>query len=328
MKQLSFHFGEEQPLEPSRTGAVLRRGMVFRPPDDEKQWVTLLLVGSDAGPGRPGNRTDTMIVVAFERGTGRAAALGIPRNLVRVPMAGEASRTVKKFPHALSGLYDWARAHPDLFPEAKDDVGATALKQTVSKLLGIRIDYYAMVDLDGFVDMVDVLGGVTINVKERIVDSVTRPAWGETKPTIDVHPGRTYHFSGRTALAYVRSRKASSDYRRMARQRCFLSAVAQQLDVKSVLLNFGRLASIAKESVRSDIPLDRVPDLVRLAATVNPRLTVTESFGLTYIKGRRPSDNYPVPAVERMRETVREIILADPEVLAERRGIETTAKSC
>jgi LCP family protein required for cell wall assembly len=319
--------GEELPLEPSRPGGVLRRGFVFEPPADERPWLTLLLIGSDAGPGRPGNRTDTMIVVALERGSGRAAALGIPRNLVRVPLAGVAARSVKRYPHALNSLYDWALARPELFPDGADP-GASALKQTISKLLGIRIDYYAMVDLDGFVDMVDALGGVTIHVEERIVDSVTRPAWGETKPTIDVLPGRTYHFTGRTALAYVRSRKASSDYRRMARQRCFLSAVADQLDVKSVLLHFGRLASIAKESVRTDIPLDRVPDLVRLAAAVDSKLTVTETFGLSYTKARRPADGYPIPAVERMREAVRDIFLSSPAELAERRGIGTAETSC
>jgi LCP family protein required for cell wall assembly len=294
---------------------------------EARPWVTLLLVGSDAGPERPGNRTDTMIVVALERGTGRAAALGIPRNLAGVPFTGAARRDVKRFPLPLNALYDWGLAHPALFPGGADP-GATALKQTISNLLGIRIDYYALVDLDGFVDMVDALGGVTIHVKERIVDSVTRPAWGETKPRIDVVPGRTYHFSGRTALAYVRSRKASSDYTRMARQRCFLSALAGQLDVRSVLRHFGRLATIAEESVRTDIPLDRVPDLVRLAAGVDPRLTVTETFGLDYIRGRRAGDGYPLPAVNRMRAAVRDLILLPPEDAAARRGVETAARSC
>jgi LCP family protein required for cell wall assembly len=298
-----------------------------QPLAEARPWVTLLLIGSDAGPERPGNRTDTMIVVALERGTGRAAALGIPRNIVGVPFTGEVRNTAKRFTQPLNALYDWGHAHESLFPGG-DDPGATALKQTISNLLGIRVDYYAMVDLDGFVDMVDALGGVTIHVKERIVDSVTRPAWGETKPTIDVLPGHTYHFSGRTALAYVRSRKASSDYTRMARQRCFLSAAARQVDVASVLLHFGSLASIAKQSVRTDIPLDRVPDLVRLAAAVDPELTVTETFGLDYVRGRRAADGYPLPAVNRMRAAVRRLILAPPEQVRERRGVETTAGSC
>ena len=330
--------GRLRPLVPGSLESVVRpapspavAGPWAPPPSpavaETRPWVTLLLVGSDAGPERPGNRTDTMIVVALERGTGRAAALGIPRNLADVPLVGEAGRALARFPQPLNGLYDWARARPSLFPGG-DDPGATALKQTISNLLGIRVDYYALVDLDGFVDMVDALGGVTIHVKERIVDSVTRPAWGETKPRIDVVPGRTYHFSGRTALAYVRSRKASSDYTRMARQRCFLSAVARQVDVASVLRHFGRLTAIAAESVRTDIPLDRVPDLVRLAAAVDPSLTVTETFGLAYVRARRPGDGYPVPAVNRVRAAVRDLILLSPEQAAARRGVDTVARSC
>jgi LCP family protein required for cell wall assembly len=311
-----LRLGQQQP------GTVVRgRGRVEHP------WVTVLLIGSDHGPERVGHRTDTMIVVALERDTHRAVALGVPRNLVAVPLVGPAARAVPKFPQPLNALYQYGLEHTSLFPGG-DDAGATALKQTVSGLLGIRVDYYAFVDLDGFVRMVDALGGVTILVKERLVDDVTRPAWGETKPHIDVLPGRRYHFDGRTALAYVRSRKASSDYRRMARQRCFLSALAAQLDARTVLRHFGALTAIARDAVRTDIPLRSLPDLVRLAAAVDPTLTVTESFGSDYIRTRRPSDGYPLPAIGRIRATVRDAIILDPGELEQRRGIETTARSC
>ena len=176
-------------------------------------------------------------------------------------------------------------------------------------MLGLRVDYYAMVNLDGFRDVVDALGGVTIRPRERIVDEVTRPAWGETKPRIDVYPGRTYHFNGRTALAYVRSRKASDDYTRMHRQRCFLTAMARQLDVVSVLRNFGSLASILESSVRTDITRDRLPDLVRLVSRLDPKRTLTVTFGRSYIARRRASDNAPLPDVPAIRRTARESIL-------------------
>lgn len=291
-------------------------------------WVTILLIGSDHGPERAGHRTDTMIVVALERGTRRALALGVPRNLVDVPLVGDAARAVPRFRQPLNALYQFALEHTSLFPGGENP-GATALKQTLSNLLGIRIDYYAFVDLNGFVEMVDALGGVRIDVKERLVDSVTRPAWGETKPRIDVRPGRAYTFSGRTALAYVRSRKASSDYTRMARQRCFLSALARQVDVKSVLLHFGSLTRIARENVRTDIPLRAVPDLVRLARAVDPRLTVTETFGpeFTMQRWRRP-DGYPRPVVWRMRAAVQDAILAPLDVHGESDGPTTVARSC
>ena len=313
-------------LPPVKPLAGSRRVLVTDGTSAGHPWVTVLLLGSDAGPGQWGDRTDTMIVVALERATGRAAAFGVPRNLVEVPLGGVAGRALRRFHQPLNALYSFARTRPELFPGGRD-AGATALKQTLSRLLGMRVDYYALVDLAGFTEIVDALGGVDIHVKERLVDEVTRPRWGESKPRIDVHPGRTYHFSGRDALAYVRSRKASNDYTRMARQRCFLSALAQQLDVLAVLRRFGSLAAAVEASVRTDIPLDRVPDLVRLAAATDPRKTVTETFGTAYISRRRASDRYPVPSVVRIRAAVREAILLPPGQL-ERRPLASMSRAC
>jgi LCP family protein required for cell wall assembly len=302
-------------------------GHVFLGADRELDhpWVTLLLMGSDRGPGNWGERTDTMIVAALQRGTGRAAAFGVPRNFVQVPLVGTAGRSLKRFPDSLNALYSFGRARPELFPGG-DDPGGTAVKQTLSRLLGIRIDYFALVDLLGFADLVDALGGVDVRVKERLVDEVTRPAWGEPKPTIDVHPGRTYHFYGREALAYVRSRKASNDYTRMNRQRCFLSAMARQVSVVTVLRNFGSLASTVEASVRTDIPLARVPDLLRLARSLEPDKTLTTTFGFDYIARRRARDRFPIPNIPKIRATVRDAIL-HPRVRAER-GISSAREAC
>ena len=291
-----------------------------------KPWTTILLLGTDEGPGNFGARTDTMILVAVQHGTGRAVAFGIPRNLVGVPLGGDVAKTIKRFGQPLNALYGFAGEKPELFPGGVDP-GATALKQAVSTLLGVRVDYFALVNLRGFADLVDGLGGVTILVKERLVDEVTRPAWGEPKPRIDVVPGRRYHFYGREALAYVRSRKASSDYTRMARQRCFLSAMAAQLDPVHVLRNFPALTGTVKRNVHTDVPLKRLPALIRLVAAIDPAETLTETFGSNYIASRRKADNYPLPKIAMMRNTVRDAIL-HPERAAAKRGIATTGKSC
>ena len=207
------------------------------------------------------------------------------------------------------------------------DEGAIALKQAVSNLLAVRVDYYALVNLVGFADLVDALGGVEINVKERLHDEVTRPAWGEPKPTIDVVPGRTYRFYGREALAYVRSRKDSSDYTRMARQRCFLSAMADQLDPVRAIRNFGSLARTIETNVSTDIPLNRLPSLVRLVGSVDSRRTLTVTFGFDYFFGRQKAGNYPVPALGRIRTTVRQAILT-PELLKRTGKAATAEQAC
>ena len=138
-------------------------------------WTTILLLGTDEGPGNLGARTDTIILAAIQHGTGRAAAFGVPRNLAQVPLGPKGT----PFKEPINALYGRSGG---------GETGARNLKQAVSALLGIRVDYYALVNLVGFADLVDALGGVEIVVKERLRDEVTRPAWGEPKPRIDVAP--------------------------------------------------------------------------------------------------------------------------------------------
>ena len=279
-----------------------------------KPWTTILLLGTDEGPGNWGARTDTIILAAIQHGTGRAAAFGVPRNLAQVPL-GAKGRLSKEPMNAIFGL------------NGGGEQGAAALKQAVSNLLAIRVDYYALVNLVGFADLVDALGGVEILVKERLHDEVTRAAWGEPKPRIDVEPGERHRFYGREALAYVRSRKDSSDYTRMARQRCFLSAMADQLDPVHAIRNFGSLAKTIETNVHTDIPLNRLPSLVRLVSSVDSSDTLTVTFSFDYFFGRQKSGNYPVPAIGRMRTTVRQAILT-PELLKRTGKAKTAKQSC
>ena len=279
-----------------------------------KPWTTILLLGTDEGPGNWGARTDTIILAAIQHGTGRAAAFGVPRNLAQVPLGPKGT----PFKEPINALYGRSGG---------GETGARNLKQAVSALLGIRVDYYALVNLVGFADLVDALGGVEILVKERLHDEVTRPAWGEPKPRIDVEPGERHRFYGREALAYVRSRKDSSDYTRMARQRCFLSAMADQLDPVQAIRNFGSLAKTIETNVHTDIPLNRLPSLVRLVSSVDSNETLTVTFGPEYFFGRQKAGNYPVPALGPMRTTVRRAILS-PELLQRQRQAKTATQTC
>ena len=141
--------GEVAPLERSP------RVVANAKPTGPKPWTTILLLGTDEGPGNWGARTDTIILAAIQHGTGRAAAFGIPRNLAQVPLGKEAE--------AVEGAAERA-----LRASGGGAAGASALKQAVSNLLGLRVDYYALVNLLGFADLVDALGGVEIEVKERL----------------------------------------------------------------------------------------------------------------------------------------------------------------
>jgi hypothetical protein len=120
--------------------------------------VTILLLGGDAGPGRRGRRTDTMIVASLELATGKVTLFGLPRNMVQVPLpdgpAADYFGQCRCFPRLLNELYAFAEdERPDLFPNSKRP-GIAAVAGAAEELLGLPIDHYALVDLLGFVDVV------------------------------------------------------------------------------------------------------------------------------------------------------------------------------
>ena len=112
-----------------------------------------------------------MIVVSIDPVTGWTAMLSVPRNNMNMPypetLPAYNAYDCHCYPALLNLLYGWAFAHPELFP-GESNPGGVAMKETLGHLLGIDIHYFALVDLFGFVDVIDALGGVTINVTERV----------------------------------------------------------------------------------------------------------------------------------------------------------------
>lgn len=294
-------------------------------PWDGKRRVTFLLVGADAGPYRYGLRTDTMIVASIDPGTRRTALFGIPRNLSGVPFPPGADTDLETFPDLLNALWGYAEHTPGLFPGTRHP-GAAALKRTIGHLLGLRIDYLIAVDLRGFVEVVDALGGVTVNVQRHIWDAgVSPPIEGEPPIAIDLEPGR-HTLDGREALAYSRTRWASSDYDRMHRQRCLLGALSRQANPVKLLRALPRLATTIKRFVFTDVPLRELPGLVELLAGLKAGEMVGVSFApplydVTLDTWDTPTD------VERMRGTVRAALAGaagpSPEL-----GVRTVRDDC
>jgi LCP family protein required for cell wall assembly len=270
----------------------------------QRDRASVLLLGGDAGPGRVGLRTDTMIVASVQRTTGAVALFGLPRNLTRVPLPDPAAGAFacRCFPEPLNALHGWARAHPDLFPGGRDP-GATALMGAAGRLLGIPIDHYALVDLAGFVDVIDALGGVTVEVTERVQDRLSPATPSGPWRSFDIRPGRR-HLDGQAALAYARSRSATSDYDRMRRQRCLLAALASQADPATLLRAVPRLVPLIQRSVATDVPTRDLPALARLAATARRDRVLT--LGLTpprFAPTRNPT-GYPIVDVPAVRAAV------------------------
>ncbi len=214
--------------------ALVAAALLLTPPRE-----TILLLGSDARPDElrrnAVGRTDTLLVLVADRATPQVAMVSVPRDLwVSIPGYGE---------ERVNTAYELG--------------GPQIAKQTVSNVLGQRIDHYALVGLQGVRDIVDALGGIELTVDQAIADSAY-PTDDYGTIAISIAAGRQ-RMDGETALRYARSRRQDSDFGRIARQQRVLAAVrAALLDP----LNWPRLpATLAaiQRSVQTDIsPLDAV----------------------------------------------------------------------
>ena len=258
--------------------------------------TTILLMGGDAGPQRVGLRTDTMMVASVDRETGRTALFGVPRNLVNTPLPEPyASLFVCGcWESLLNELYPFAEANPELFGGGAHP-GGEVMMRTIEHLLGLDIDYFALVDLPGFVRVIDALGGVTIDVPEA--ESVLlSPAFEEDGWQQFVIPAGTQTLDGRTTLAYARTRVDSGDYERMGRQRCIVGAMARQADVSRLILNYPEIANAVADVVHTNVPLKKLPDLIELLGGIDFAQFYVLGFTTdNYMSGYDGQPYYPIP---------------------------------
>ena len=231
--------------------------------------LNVLLIGADAAANRIGVRTDSMTVASVDTATGATTLLGLPRNLEQVRLPEGPARDL--FPYGFTGeppytpgllneVFQYAEDYPDMAPGVhKGQRGPKILKETISDILGIPVNYYAMVDMTGFAQIIDAMGGVRVTIADPIVYG----RYGEHRLA-----SGTRRLSGQEALWYGRSRTNSDDYVRMGRQKCLLNAVAKQADPITVLNSFERLTAATKRAISTDIPQDLLPAMIDLAQQV------------------------------------------------------------
>jgi LCP family protein required for cell wall assembly len=230
--------------------------------------LNILLVGTN------GSLTDTMLVVSIDRRTNQMAFISMPRDTVGL-----------RIPRELGGLY---RAYDGLWPRRaneiqyltknRDDVpgrnararGYGALKSIIGESLGLDIPYYVQVDMNGFMDAVNALGGAMVDVQLPLYDSRYNSADGRGTLKLYVWPGFHY-LDGGDALAYARSRHASSDFERSARQQRVITAIRNQLDIGSILEPGGidTYLDLVRRNVRTDIPSKLFPQLAEIAQALD-----------------------------------------------------------
>ena len=235
------------------------------PPADGR--YNILVMGGDSGSDRAGMRPDSMSVVSIDADTGQAVIIGLPRDLNPIPFP-EDSPLHASYPDGygyedhcdvdacmLNSIYtEVDQKSPEMYPDAVaagSEPGIEGIRDAARGITGLTIQYYALIDMQGFSDLIDALGGVDINVAERL------PIGGRFEDLSDVEgwvEAGQQHMNGWTALWYGRSRHTTDDYDRMARQRVLQQAILTQFTPANVLTKFQGIAAAGQQVVKTDIP--------------------------------------------------------------------------
>jgi LCP family protein required for cell wall assembly len=270
---------------------------------------TFMLLGGDAGADRIGLRPDSVSFVAVDATTGQVSVVGIPRNLYDAPFVdGSPMRT--KWPDGFNCgdnclfayIYPWALDHPELYPDATangSNPGIEAMRDSVSAIVGMPVQFYVMVDMAGFKNLIDALGGVDVEVSAPVnVCVVGQPI------TYTFQPGKL-HLNGRLALMYARTRCDTNDFDRMGRQRQLEEAILREVDAGTVLAKFQDLASAGKALLSSDLPQSMLGLMVDLGA---------KARRLEMVRGDLvpPAFDYLNPNFATARKIVKHVVFPPP----------------
>jgi LCP family protein required for cell wall assembly len=290
--------------------------------------LNFLLLGVDAAPGREDALTDTILVVSVDPVAEEAIMVSIPRDTGNMPLPDTALYEDGLYPRKINQLTSDAAADPerwcpDLDPVRAEACGIRTLQRTVGLYLGIEVNYYAMVDLAGFTDLIDAVGGVRICLDGRLSDpDYLDPSTGERGITI--HSG-CQDLDGRTALAYSRIRtgvmvladgtvEPQDDFKRSERQQEVLLALRAELATADLIFELPGLLDAIGRTVSTDFPRSQAGDLASLLPLIAGPEIERIVLGLPeYVDPPvDPQANYLlIPRRDAIREAAEELFGAD-----------------
>ena len=290
-------------------GSIFNQGGFTSPVDGR---YNIMLLGADAGADRFGIRPDSISVMSIDAATGQAVNIGIPRNLQHVGFSA-GSPMNKIYPNGwncgidclINAIYkDVEDNHADAYPDAikhGSTPGTEATRDAVEYVTGLQIQSYVLVDMSSFSKLIDALGGIDINVKQRL------PIGGQLDDLSDVKgwiEAGQQHMDGYTALWYARSRHSTNDYDRMRRQHEVEQQVLKQFEPGTVLTRFQAIAAAGKQMVRTDIPSAMLSQYVDLAGKAR-------SLGIKELSLVPPAIDVIHPNFPAIHEMVKKSFIAD-----------------
>ncbi|MBN1265108.1 MAG: LCP family protein [Anaerolineales bacterium] len=237
--------------------------------------VNLLLTGSDTRQGFPGVRTDTIMIISFNMDQGTASVLSIPRD-----------------------LYVYLPDHWMARINTAEGLGGTQLlAETIQYNLGIVTHYYAKIDFNGFISVINLLGGVDLENNRLIIDTCDLQ-------TVN-YPAGSLHLDGQSALCYARVRKASSDFDRIQRQQQIIAAAFRKAISLHSLTSIPELYETYHQYVNTDLELNTLFSLLPLAVRLARQPDQIRFFSIS----RDAVSGYTVP------ETGASVLLPEDEAI-------------
>jgi LCP family protein required for cell wall assembly len=213
-------------------------------------YLNIVLLGSDRQPRSRAWRTDSMIVVSVDTTNSVIRLLSIPRDLwVYIPGHG----------------YNRINT-ADLWGEmAQPGTGPDRVKQTIHRNLGIPIHYYVRLDFQGFIKIIDTIGGIDVDVDCPL-------------PDINLSAGM-HHMTGEQALRYARSRQSTSDFDRGRRQRKVLMALWDQSLTLNIVPKLPELWWTMANAFQTDLSLEQVINLAYVGVQLEPQRILSQAIG-------------------------------------------------
>jgi LCP family protein required for cell wall assembly len=225
--------------------------------------LTVLLLGSDRRKSIIGERTDAIIVASVDPRRGKVAMVSLPRDTVNVPVAPG-----RVYANRINALFFELQAG-----KGKRKAALAKVRDRLAYAFDTEIDYYALVDFEGMIRLIETIGGVTVDLEEPLSD----PTMHIGERGLRLKAG-SHRLDGKKALAFTRSRHTSSDYDRSRRQHQVLTGAADRVAAAGDAI-LPALVAMVRKKVITDLPRRAAPALLELAGRVDlrrPRSVVLE----------------------------------------------------
>jgi LCP family protein required for cell wall assembly len=197
----------------------------------------IVIMGIDARPGEGYlTRTDSMMLMNINPGDIQVSLLSIPRDVfIRVPDYGEQRINTINL----------------LGEQEAEGYGPVLVKASFQESFGVEVEYYVRIDFNGFVALIDAVGGVTIDVPKLIID-YDYPTFDYGTITVQFDPGKQ-HMDGERALQYARTRHQDDDYQRAGRQQQVIDALIKKLADPRQIVNWPAVIYAVRSNMDTDM---------------------------------------------------------------------------